>query len=98
MNVGIDRAIEMLNGWAGEATGPTKDGTEEAIEGIGTLIAEGTIGIDHVRITIRIEGVIVVIKVIIGTTTDTVDIGIHGITIGIAGIDIPGITMDIVDI
>jgi hypothetical protein len=98
MNVGIDRAIEMLNGWAGEATGPTEDGTEEAIEGTGALIAEGTIGIDHVRITIRIEGVIVVIKGIIGTTTDTVDIGIHGITIGITGIDIPGITMDIVDI
>jgi hypothetical protein len=97
MNVGIDRAIEMLNGLAGEATGPTEDGTEETIEGTGALIAEGTIRIDPVRITIRIEGVIEIIKGIIGTTTDTVDIGIHGITIGIAGIDIPGITMDIIE-
>ena len=88
----------MLNGWASEATGPTEDVTAETIEGTGALLAEGTIEIDHVRITIRIEGGIVVIKGIIGTTTDTVDIGIHGIIIGIAGIDIPGTTMDIVDI
>jgi hypothetical protein len=88
----------MLNGWAGKATGPTKDGTEEAIKRTGALITEDTIGIDHVQITIRIEGVIVVIKGIIGTTTETVYMGIHGITIGIAGIDIPVITMDIVDI
>jgi hypothetical protein len=88
----------MLNGWASKVIGPTEDGTEEAIKGIGALIAEGTIGIDHVQITIRIEGVIVVIKGIIGTTTETVYIVIHGITIGIAGIDIPVITMDIVDI
>ena len=74
MKVGIDRAIEMLNGWASETTGPTEDGPEEAIEGTAALIAEGTIRIDHVRITIRIEGVIVTIKGIMGTTTDTVDI------------------------
>jgi len=109
-NSGIDRVIEVMIGWVHEATELIEDGTEEAIGGTGALIAEGTIGTDHVRIATRIEGVIVAIIGIIVTTTDTVDIGILGITIGIEAIgthgiitgieaiDIHGITMDIEDI
>jgi len=62
------------------------------------LIAEGTIGTDLVRIAMQIEGVIVTIVRIIGTTTETADTCIPGIIIGIAEICILAIITGIAEI
>jgi len=43
-NGGIDRAIEVMSGWADMATGPTESGTEEAIVKTVVWIAERITG------------------------------------------------------
>jgi hypothetical protein len=43
-NGGIDRAVEVMSRWANKVTGPTENGTAEAIVKTGVWIAERITG------------------------------------------------------
>jgi len=95
----------MVNAWVETATVPIQSLTAKVSVTTVALIAERTIGEGNVRIALRIQGVIVEIISIHGTTTDikgicipgiktdTADMCIHGLTIKIKDICTPDLTM-----